>query len=85
MDTDTFVLSVNTKNNIKDFYSLEDSFDFSNLSESLELFSNRNKKVIGKFKTQTPKNDYVDKFVCQRSKMFAIKCADDSKNKLKGI
>ena len=47
MDTDSFVLSVNTKNIIKDLRNLEDIFDFSNLDKTHELFSNKNKKVIG--------------------------------------
>ena len=42
-------------------------------------------KVIGKFKIETPKNIWIDEFVCLRSKMYAFKCGDDSKNKLKGI
>ena len=45
----------------------------------------KNKKVIGKFKIETPKNIWIDEFVCLRSKMYAFKCGDDSKNKLKGI
>ena len=55
MDTDSFVLSVNTKGIIKDLKKFEDIFDFSNLDEIHDLFSNRNKKVIGKFKIETPK------------------------------
>ena len=43
------------------------------------------KKVIGKFKVETPKIIWIDEFVCLRSKMYAFKCGDDSKNKLKGI
>ena len=35
MDTDSFILSVNTKD-IKDFKNLEDIFDFSNLEENHE-------------------------------------------------
>ena len=85
MDTDSFVLSVNTKDLIKDLENLEDKFDFSNLDKNHELFSNRNKKVIDKFKIETPKSIWIDKFVCLRSKMYAFKCGDDSKNKLKGI
>ena len=85
MDTDSFVLSVNTKDIIKDLKNLEDIFDFSNLDKNIELFSNKNKKVIGKFKIETPKNIWIDEFVCLRSKMYAFKCGDDSKNKLKGI
>ena len=85
MDTDSFILSVNTKDIIKDLKNLEDVFDFSNLDKTHELFSNKNEKVIGKFKIETPKNIWIDEFVCLRSKMYAFKCGDDSKSKLKGI
>ena len=85
IDTDSFILSVNTKDIIKDLKKLEDIFDFSNLDENHELFSNKNKKVIGKFKIETPKNIWIDEFVCLRSKTYAFKCGNDSKNKLKGI
>ena len=44
MDTDSFVLSVNTRNIIKDLKNLEDIFDFSNLDGNHELCSNKNKK-----------------------------------------
>ena len=44
MDTDSFVLSVNTKDIIKELKILEDRFDFSNLDKNHELFSNKNKK-----------------------------------------
>ena len=85
VDTDAFVLSLNTKDIIKDLKTLEDIFDFSNLDKNHEIFSNKNKKVIGKFKIETPKNIWIDEFVCLRSKMFVFKCGDDNKNKLKGI
>ena len=85
MDTDSFVLSVNTKDIIKDLKNLEDIFDFSNLDKNHELFNYKNIKVIGKFKIDTPKNIWIDEFDCLRSKMYAFKCGDDSKNKLKGI
>ena len=85
IDTESFVFSANTIDIIKDLKNLEDVFDFSNLNENHELFSNKNKKIIGKFKIETPKNIWIDEFVCFRSKMYAFKCGDDSKNKLKGI
>ena len=85
MDTDSFLLSVNTKDIIKDLKNLEDIFAFSNLDKNHELFSNKNKKVSGKFKIETPKNIWIDDFVCLRSKMYAFKCGGDSKNKLKGL
>ena len=85
IDTDAFVLSLKTQDFIKDLKKLEDIFDFSKLDRNHELFSNKNKKVIGKFKIETPKNIWIDDFVCLRSKMYAFKCGNDSKNKLKGI
>ena len=85
MDTDSFLLSVYTKDIIKDLKNLEDIFDFSNLDENHELFSNKNKKVIGKFKIETPKNIWIDEFICLRSKMYVFKCGGDNENKLKCI
>ena len=41
--------------------------------------------MIGKFKLETPKNIWIDEFVCLRIKKYANKCGDDSKIKLKGI
>ena len=85
MDCDSFVLSIETQNIINDLKNLEDLFDFSNLDKNHELFSNKNKKVVGKFKIETPKNIWIDEFVALRSKCYAFKCGDDRKNKLKGI
>ena len=79
MDTDSFIISVITKDIIKDFKSLEDIFDFNNLNKNHELFSNKNKKFIGKFKIETPANIWIDEFVFLRSKMYAFKCGNDSK------
>ena len=55
------------------------------MNENHELFSNKNKKVIGKFKIETPKNIWIDEFVCLRSKMYSSKFGDDSKDKIKGV
>ena len=44
MDTDSLVKTVNTKDSTKDLKNLEDLFDFSNLNENRELFSNKTKK-----------------------------------------
>ena len=87
IDTDGMILSMKTKDIIKDLKKLEDIFDFSNLDENHDLFSNKNKKVIGKFKIETPKNIFMDEFVCLRSKAYSFKCKNkiESKNKIKGI
>ena len=72
MDTDSFVLSVNTKDLIKDLKNLEDLCDFRNLDENHKLFIKKRKKVLGKFKVETPKNIWIDEFICLRSKMYAL-------------
>ena len=43
--------------------------------------------MIGKFKFETPKNNWVHYFICLRSKAYSFKCKsdDESKNKLEGI
>ena len=85
IDNDAFVLSLNTKDIMKDLKNLEDIFDFSNLDESHELLNIKKKKHIGKFKIETPKNIWIDELVCLRSKMYAFECGNDSKHKLKVI
>ena len=87
MDCDSFVLSIKSENIIKELKNLEDMFDFSNIDENHELYSEKNKKVLGKFKIETPKNIFIDEFIALRSKMYAFKCKDkeEDKNKLKGI
>ena len=72
-DTDGMLLSMRTENIIKDLKNLEDMFDFSNLDEFHELFSNENKKVFGKFRIETPKNITVDELVCLGSKKYGFK------------
>ena len=54
IDTDAFVLSVNSKNIISDLKNLEVIFEFSNLDENHEFFCNKNKRVVGRFKLETP-------------------------------
>ena len=81
------ILSMNTKDIINDLKNLEDIFNFSNLDEKHELFSNKDKKIIGKFTIETPKNIWIDEFNCLSSKVYLFKCNDnnENKNKLKGI
>ena len=43
------------------------------------------KKLLANFKIETPKKIWIDKFICLRSEIYAFKCGNDSKNKLKGI
>ena len=54
MDTDSFVLSINTKHNIKDLKNLEEIVDFSNLDKNQVFFSIKNKKRLVYFKIECP-------------------------------
>ena len=83
MECDSFVLSFETQSIINDSKNLEDLFDFSNLNENHELFCKK-KKVVGKFKTETPENIWIDEFVFLRSKAYSFKCGNKNTNKLKG-
>ena len=50
-----------------------------------ELFSNKNKKNIGKLRTKTRAKVFIDEFICCRKKAYSFLCVSDDKNKLKGI
>ena len=82
-DTNGMILSMKTQNIINDLKNLEDIFDFSNLDEKHELFSNKNKKRLGFFEIETPKNIWIDEFVCLRSKAYSFKCKDNYEKKIK--
>ena len=60
MYTEVFVFSIKTENNIEDIKNLEDMIDFGNLDKNHDLFSNKNKKVTGKFEKETPKTTWID-------------------------
>ena len=85
IDTDGIVRSINTKNIIKGLINLEDTFDFSNSDENLELFTNKNEKVIGKIKLETPEKFWIDEFVALRSKAYSFICNGENTNKIGGI
>ena len=87
IDTNGMILSMKTENITEALKNLKDIFDFSNLDGNHELFSSKNKKVIGKFKIKTTKIVFMDEFVCLRSKAYSFKCKIDTenKNKIKGI
>ena len=87
MDCDSFILSITSENIIKDLKNSENVFDFSNIDENHELYSEKNKKIWGKFKIETPQDIFIEEFIALGSKMYAFKCKDkeEYKNKLKGI
>ena len=53
MDTDSFVISIFASDVIEDLNKLKYLFSFSKLNEDHELFSDKNKNVVGNFKIET--------------------------------
>ena len=85
IDTEAFVLSLITEDIIIDLKNLGGIFDFSSIDENHELFSIKNKKVVGKFKIETPEKIWIDECICLRSKMYSFECGVDCENKLKTV
>ena len=83
MDCSSFVLSIRTQKFMKDLQTFEDIFDFSSLNQNHELFSNKNKKCLGRFKNGTPKIFWIDEMSSLRSKANSIGSDDKSTDKLK--
>ena len=74
-DTDAMVLSIKTKDIFEDLYNLRDLFDFSNLKKEYNMFSEDKKKLLKKFKFETPETIWIDdEFICLRSKAYSFKC-----------
>ena len=81
----SFFLNFETQNIVKDLKNRECLFDFSNLDENRELISNKNTKIVGKYKIATSKNFWINDFFALRSEAYSFKCGDKNTNKLKGI
>ena len=87
LDTDSFIFSFKPiKSLIEDLKHFKDDFDFSDLDPSHELYSNQNKKVIGKMKLETAPELDLDEAVFFRSKSYSINIKQNSsKCKHKGV
>ena len=85
MHCDSFVLSIETQNTINDLKNRDYLIDFSNLIVKYEMFSNKNKKVEGKVRIESPENIWIDEFIYLRSKAHSFKCGKKNINKLKAV
>ena len=72
-DTDSLIFSFKPiKSLIEDLKQFKKDFDFSDLDPSHELYSEDNKKVIGKMKLETLPELDLDAAVFLRSKSYSI-------------
>ena len=87
LDTDSFIFSFKPiKSLIEDLKHFKDDFEFSDLDPSHELYSETNKKVIGKMKLETAPELDLDEGVFLRSKSYSLNIKQNSSHcKHKGI
>ena len=87
LDTDSFIFSVKPiKSLIEDLKHFKEDFDFSDIDPSHELYSEGNKKVIGKMKLETAPEIDLYEAVFLRSKHFSLNIKQNSSHcKQKGV
>ena len=84
LDTDSFILSIQTKDITHDLEQLKEHFDFSNYPKDHKLFSNKYKKIPGKFKDELGGEEMIE-FAALKSKMYSYRTKDSETKKCKGI
>ena len=84
-DTDSLTYQVMTEDLYQDMKEDQDLYDTSNYPKDHFLFSNQNKKVIGKFKDETGGLP-IKEWIGLRAKMYSMKLENDQEKKTgKGI
>ena len=84
-DTDSIFLSIKTKDIYEDLKQIQDYLDTSGYPEDHPLHSQKNKKVIGKFKDEL-NGKIMNEIVFLRSKAYSFRMNDLNEiKKLKGI
>jgi hypothetical protein len=83
-DTDSLAYNIETKDVYKDMRENPELFDFSNYPTDHPNYSEKNKKIVGKFKDETA-GVCIEKFVGLKSKMYSLKYANNYKNTCKGV
>ena len=76
MDTDSYILKINTEDIYMDISQDVDIYDTSNYKSCNKPFSRKNKKVIGKFKDELG-GKIMSEFVGMRAKAYAYKYIDN--------
>ena len=84
-DTDSLTYHITTPDVYQDMLEDQVLYDTSNYPKDHPLFSNRNKKVIGKFKDETGGHP-IKEWIGLRPKMYSLKLDNDKEKKTgKGI
>jgi len=84
-DTDSLCMAIQTDDLYVDMQADRHYFDTSNFEPDHELFSEKNHRVLGKFKSETGSRPPVE-FVGLKAKMYSLDvCPKKSHTKVKGI
>ncbi len=83
-DTDSLVYHIQTEDLFADMNKDSDLYDLSNFPKEHELYSETNKKVIGKFKEEEAGN-IISEFIALRSKLYSYLTDKDCIKKCKGV
>ena len=83
-DTDSFVYKIKTEDFYKDMHDSKSDYDMSEYSKDSQFYDESNKKVLGKFKDETPQAT-IDTFIGVRSKCYTIRTDEKTIKKLKGV
>ena len=82
-DTDSVVIHVTTEDMYEDMMKHADLYDTSNFPEDHPLFSDQNKKIIGKFKDELG-GKVLTEFIGIRPKMYSF-VGEESGKRAKGV
>ena len=63
---------------------MQEHYDMSEYSRESGLYDGENKKVIGKFKDESP-DEVIESFVAVRSKCYSFKTKNNVVQKAKGV
>lgn len=83
-DTDSFLMQIFTDDIFQDMKDMHNHLDCSDYPKDHFLFSEKNKKVNGKFKDES-KSKQISEFIGLKSKLYHIKYEESSKSAAKGI
>src|SRR5699024_3414396 len=75
MDTDSFILVIETEDVYKDLEKIKEYLDTSEFPVDHPLFSTENKKVVGKFSDESVEDGnirFIKEYIALRSKMYYI-------------
>jgi hypothetical protein len=83
-DTDSFVYQIKAEDFYEDMKGMKEHYDMSEYSKESGLYDVENKKVIGKFKDESP-DEVIKSFVGIRSKCYTFKTKNNVVKKAKGV